>query len=306
MQVFQGVSISLGVLASFYVLITHWKVEEQGKDGLRFLGSPSQTSFAPFRSLNAIRGGSQTGDTNTSYDAMFLYQRTGLERRFDLIDVVVRTATGVTTKGRHTREYGKRLFGIATEAYNGSKTKFMYKNVLEWPHPISNMCEIGFNVGHSATLMLEAVPTAKMWSFDLGLRPRERIAKDMMQKVYGNRFHYIKGDSLKTIPRFRSAHPEFSCDIFLVDGMKSLEGRKADVENVCKMVSKHSILFFDEVNSQDCAAGNVSLSDDLCQGNTWEGSAHAYNILSKSGVIQVLQCAEALQYDLICSAVCTR
>jgi hypothetical protein len=69
--------------------------------------------------------------------------------------------------------YAKGHWGIASknagEAYYGTnKTRFIYDSLRSSVGNLSTVCELGFNAGHSATLLLDALPRAQVFEFDLG------------------------------------------------------------------------------------------------------------------------------------------
>ena len=43
----------------------------------------------------------------------------------------------------------------------------MYFQIARSPY-VKNVCEVGFNAGHSTAIFLNANPKAKIWSWDLG------------------------------------------------------------------------------------------------------------------------------------------
>ena len=65
-------------------------------------------------------------------------------------------------------QHGK--FGIFANNYQRVKTRFMFLRVCELARQgrVRSMCELGFNAGLSALLLLEAAPGATLVSFDLG------------------------------------------------------------------------------------------------------------------------------------------
>jgi hypothetical protein len=65
-------------------------------------------------------------------------------------------------------QHGK--FGIFANNYQRVKTRFMFLRVCELARQgrVRSMCELGFNAGLSALLLLEAAPEATLVSFDLG------------------------------------------------------------------------------------------------------------------------------------------
>lgn len=67
------------------------------------------------------------------------------------------------------------------------------------------VCETGFGAGHSAALFLEASQHVVVLSFDRFERPYQKRAREALVDVYGQRFHWIEGDSCETVPVFLSS-----------------------------------------------------------------------------------------------------
>lgn len=71
---------------------------------------------------------------------------------------------------------------------------------------IRNVCETGFNAGHSAATWLGANPIAHLWSFDLW-NHGDAYAKgqyEYLNRLFPSRITITKGDSTQTIPKFFS------------------------------------------------------------------------------------------------------
>jgi hypothetical protein len=87
-----------------------------------------------------------------------------IDSKFDFINHYTR---------RRYPQYQRGFWGIANKDvssphyYGTAKTKFMYDHLRRMKN-VSTMCEVGFNAGHSAVLMLDSVPKAKLLEFDLG------------------------------------------------------------------------------------------------------------------------------------------
>ena len=54
--------------------------------------------------------------------------------------------------------------------YGSSKAAFLHNETCarEGGEPVRQICEVGFNAGHTSLLWLEAVPTARVTAFDMG------------------------------------------------------------------------------------------------------------------------------------------
>lgn len=199
---------------------------------------------------------------------------------------------------------GKRYFA----KYGGTKVAFMHREACEMQN-VSVVCETGFCAGLSALLLLEALPSARVLSFDLGDFPWARPADAMLRERYHpSRFPgVVFGDAAKTIANHHRVHP-FSCDVVFVDGDKSFTGRYRSLVRLRAVSRLNAHVFMDEVTREDCING--TFDDDThernCRGlneNYWP-SVRAYNRASREGWLQVQRCAwpATAKYDGLCLA----
>ena len=81
-------------------------------------------------------------------------------------------------------QHGK--FGIFANNYQRVKTRFMFLRVCELARQgrVRSMCELGFNAGLSALLLLEAAPGATLVSFDLLATALARQRRDLHGRAY--------------------------------------------------------------------------------------------------------------------------
>jgi predicted O-methyltransferase YrrM len=134
--------------------------------------------------------------------------------------------------------------------------------------------------------MLEALPDAKLVSFDLGDLAWADANQKLLSFIYTPRFRYIKGDSALTV----QASDGLKCNAFFVDGSKATEARYADVLHFRSLATPHAILFMDEVSSEACARRIMSEADCLANTGGYASTAIAYHRLSKEGTIRVDSC----------------
>jgi len=91
------------------------------------------------------------------------------------------------------------------------------------------VCEVGFNAGHSTLLWLIEDPRVRVRAFDLGIHWYSKHVVGFFDEVYGpGRVDVVFGDSQETLPTFAAAFnssspPEF-CDLTFVDGGRQLCG----------------------------------------------------------------------------------
>jgi predicted O-methyltransferase YrrM len=127
--------------------------------------------------------------------------------------------------------------------------------------PRVQVCEIGFNLGHSALTWLSAAPNVRLLSFDLGNHEYSRVGAKFVADTFGaDRFTIVYGDSQDTVPEHFGAHPGLRCDIFMVDGGHSPEVATSDLENAIGRVVPYGLLLIDDTN---CAA-------DFCVDEPWK------------------------------------
>merc|ERR1719515_691716 len=72
---------------------------------------------------------------------------------------------------------------LLTQQYHDMSTAIFVKNI----------CEVGFNAGHSAMLFLLSNPRVKVYSFDLGLHPYTTPATALLSAQFPGRFEFVKG-----------------------------------------------------------------------------------------------------------------
>jgi hypothetical protein len=60
----------------------------------------------------------------------------------------------------------------------------LFFDVIRGSPGITNVCEVGFNAGHSALAWLSAVPGIKVLSFDLGAHQYVRPAYEVIDRMY--------------------------------------------------------------------------------------------------------------------------
>ena len=137
---------------------------------------------------------------------------TSIENKFEMLDII-------TTQSE--KEYKDRENSIATlSLYEQAKTKFVFERLIKFNDRthfgIRTMCEIGFNAGHSAILLLETMPNATLYSFDLGNTTYSDRNSKILSGIYKDRFQYVLGNTTKTLAAAKSRR--VVCDVVLADG----------------------------------------------------------------------------------------
>ena len=246
-----------------------------------------------------------------------------IERLARLLSVALRSVDHTYRLGSKKQSVG--LGGIFAQPantrgldYKQVKTRFVHSGLCsQLDHApqkrnglprTTNICEVGFNSGHSAMLFLETVGAAavsstraqhhhgvdasRVVSFDIGGFPWTARAAALMGHAYPpTRFEYVDGDSTTTIPAYKRAHPEFACDALLIDGAKDATIRYLDLHQLNKMSNPGALLFFDEICTQACANGT-----EPC-GDCWGGTPNAYARATQLSMLTLDACAWPPGYE---------
>eukprot|EP00200_Dunaliella_tertiolecta_P007667 CAMPEP_0202382330 /NCGR_PEP_ID=MMETSP1127-20130417/42415_1 /ASSEMBLY_ACC=CAM_ASM_000462 /TAXON_ID=3047 /ORGANISM="Dunaliella tertiolecta, Strain CCMP1320" /LENGTH=334 /DNA_ID=CAMNT_0048981515 /DNA_START=151 /DNA_END=1152 /DNA_ORIENTATION=+ len=138
---------------------------------------------------------------------------------------------------------------------------------------VRNVCEIGFNAGHSSTVWMTARPDIHLHSFDMGAKDYSFPVAKFMSDKFPGRITFTWGNSLETVP---SRIPELrdKCDIVVVDGGHDAATAWQDTVNMRELANPEFAIFvIDDVN---CIA-------DYCRGPE-EAVARAV----KQGMLEML------------------
>lgn len=187
--------------------------------------------------------------------------------------------------------------------YGRTKSEFMHNRVCHHAGTIGRellqVCEIGLNAGHTALLLLEAAPAARVVSFDLGDMPWARKQAALLSRAYGTRFKAVFGRSNETVPRFvdgqsngqSNGQRATQCDVAFLDGGKSEAMRLADLRNVRTLARPGALLLFDEITTLACANGEGERVRTCGRKHdAWEGTSYAYHTASREGWVVVDAC----------------
>ena len=189
--------------------------------------------------------------------------------------------------------------------YKHVKTRFIYDRLCELSrsHNISTVCEIGFNAGLSAILLLEATRSARVVSFDLGNFPWAKRAETLVRDYYGQaRFPGVIFGEAHTTLRERAAleHQrgrQLRCDAAFIDGAKTYTGRLQHIQDVRAVSPARTRIFLDEITSRECVDGSLSHNPyDYalhCKGRNgnYYDATRAYSQAVRRGIMRVLDCA---------------
>ena len=185
---------------------------------------------------------------------------------------------------------------ISKYKYGSTKSSFIFNETCAHAHAspseLLQICEIGFNAGHTALLFLEAASAARVLSFDLGDMPWAKKQAALLSRAYGaDRFQAVFGSSDETVPSYSSrlTKKASKCDVAFSDGGKTESLRLADLRNFRRLARPQALLLFDEITTLACVRGEGE-REDHC-GHAWQGTTYAYHRASREGWLRIDRCA---------------
>lgn len=130
----------------------------------------------------------------------------------------------------------------------------------------TRMCEIGFNAGHSAMLLLLGRDKSVLGFtvFDIGHHPYTKPCLEYIQSKFPHvHFEYIEGDSTVTIPKWIQANATYLgvYDVVHVDGGHTKHCIINDMKHADLLVKKGGIVIIDDTNVEhihSCANAYIS------------------------------------------------
>lgn len=184
--------------------------------------------------------------------------------------------------------------------YKHTKTRFLFSHLcaLTQQRSISTVCEIGFNAGLSAILLLEASRSARVLSYDLADFAWARRADELVRQYYGpTRFPGVAfGNSTAILLEQKRANPAFTCDAAFIDGAKTYRGRLQHLRDIRNVASAGVPVFLDEITAMHCINGSIAnrlehiAACHSLHAGYWE-STWAYSVASREGLLRVHECA---------------
>ena len=113
---------------------------------------------------------------------------------------------------------------------------------------VRNICEIGFNAGHSAIVWLEGLNTT-LKTFDVFRLPYSNASRYHIDRLYPGRVTFYKGRSAETVPRYIRdvrAGVEPLCDVWFVDGDHGHTAPLQDLRNALQAASDGATIIADD------------------------------------------------------------
>lgn len=149
------------------------------------------------------------------------------------------------------------------EGYCTESQRKIFVEDLKSYRNIKNIAEIGLNAGHSVQTFFENCKDVNVLSFDINYHPYTKVGVEFMQRKYKDRFRYIEGDSLETVPNFVLNNPEEKFDLLYVDGDHTFLGCYQDIVNFKNLAHKNTILWVDDYAYEVEMAVNQCVKEGL-------------------------------------------
>jgi len=140
---------------------------------------------------------------------------------------------------------------------------------------VKTICEVGFNGGHSALLLLLSNPSAHVYSFDISRYSYTKPAMQFVSAHFPQRFTFIEGDSAETLPAFRFERADVKCDLAIVDGSHLSPWPKKDILNFWHLASGPE--------------SKVVMMDTACEISWCKGPSSAWKAMKAAGIVKEIE-----------------
>jgi len=149
------------------------------------------------------------------------------------------------------------------------------------PVTVRQICEVGFNGGHSAWAMLSsALSTTQLVSFDVISKSYTRACHRIIRSTFPRRHRLVEGFSNVSVPRFISQNIGHKCDVIYIDGSHTEADASADLLHMSMLATTGSLLVMDDVG---------------CKSEFCEGPTVAWHSFISAGRVLQLGCQAELE-----------
>ena len=111
-------------------------------------------------------------------------------------------------------------------------------------------CEVGFNAGHSAAVLLDSSKIRLLHEFDIMVQPYSNASCEHFERRYGGRFLMHRGNSrhtVKALARRVASGAEAGCGLWFLDGAHSRLFAR-DMENAMAAAAPDAVFMVDDVS----------------------------------------------------------
>jgi predicted O-methyltransferase YrrM len=161
--------------------------------------------------------------------------------------LIIVSATKNKSLNEYLKEHGFNLSPLnseTNEGYSSDAQREVFAEELKKIQP-KRILEIGFNAGHSCEVFLESNQETSITVFDINMHSYTHFGVEFMKRKYLNRFQFVQGDSLKTVPFYAMNHSE-KFDLIFIDGCHSFDYAVKDIYHCKRLAHSKSVLWIDD------------------------------------------------------------
>jgi predicted O-methyltransferase YrrM len=170
-----------------------------------------------------------------------------------------------------------------------------------------NYLEIGVRRGRSAAMVAAACPTVRIVGFDIWQSNYagsenlggEFVREQLRQFGHAGDAEFVDGNSHQTVKAFFERNPRLYFDLITVDGDHSLDGARADLEDVIPHLEAGGVLVFDDTANPYCPGLAAVWEDTLKRHPDLKG--FAYNELGTgvSFALRMQRATDSLDHNRV-------
>jgi hypothetical protein len=108
----------------------------------------------------------------------------------------------------------------------------------------NTILEIGFNAGHSASIMINGDKSIKFTTIDIGRHPYTKKCVEYMQQKY--QIEYLEGNSRNILPNY---NPGRTFDLIHIDGCHGVVTAIKDILNCKKLANMDTLVLIDDIDN---------------------------------------------------------
>ncbi len=148
------------------------------------------------------------------------------------------------------QEFELQVIQLTGDALEGHSGQYTQQGKLYWKLAkltfVKQICEIGFNAGHSAFTWLSANNKTNLLSFDLGIHKYVRPMVKYIKQKFKDRLKIYYGHSGMSVP-FASKEFRHKCDLLIIDGGHDFNTAKLDLLQMKFLANtKHNLIILDD------------------------------------------------------------
>ena len=189
---------------------------------------------------------------NGDFIIHFASARKDLQRLIQRYSQRVVNDPNVFTLDYYLKVYGFQLCPVHSNVNEGFMTpqqQEQFTDCLKMHPSIHAIMEVGLNGGHSAENFFRSCPDIRKFvSFDINLHPYVVPAVEYLHRKHKDHFVFVPGDSLVTVPEYKTKFPTETFDLIYIDGGHSYECCFNDIVNASHLAHPNTILWVDDYN----------------------------------------------------------